>query len=512
VVRLTMMSGPGSSQGWGSGTIVSSDGLILTNAHVADPRAHGLAAQYGFDSRRAAAEPVKYLLVGVDSGQGRPVRDRYRAHVVVVDGYVDLAVVKIYANADGSPLTGRLDLPALPIGDSDTTQAGDQLTVLGFPGAADSSSVTVNGGEVAGLSRNPHMDSNRAFFDSSATVRHGNSGGTAVDAAGELIGVPTRLASSEGDMSYRVRPVNFALPLLAKARAGGDLHYLSPYLVTPSGHEHAKFLGVTDQASKVCTDKAGTTLPSGTTHFWAAFVVTGAARHLDLFSLVGQDRSGTFHPLYAADPSTGTGKAVCIYTEVDPGAALPDGTYQAEMLAGPDADTPLVEPATFTIGTSSTGGTTGSTTDGSASGADALHQAFPGTLTPGWACVTSSGNPTGATYAEKCRFPADGTVTTDFYAWSSVEAENMFLESVRRYVPGHGAVLSDGTWSIDNTKCGVLLTVRWNDNGSVTMFGFYSGAPYSFVVNAPTEKQALAVFQSEAFPLSAPDKLPTPSQ
>lgn len=508
-VRLTMMTGSHASAGWGSGTIVSPDGLILTNAHVADPTAHGLAAQYGFANRRSAADHVKYLLVGVDAGRGAPVHDRYRARVQVVDGYVDLAVVKVYANADGSPLTGTLHLPAATVGDSDAMQPGDQLTVLGFPGVADSDTVTVNTGEVAGLSRDPHMHSRRAFFDSSATVRAGNSGGSAVNAAGELVGVPTQHRSTaEGDSSYRVRPVRFAAPLLARARVGADPEYVSPYLAEPTGHESVRFLGVTDDATKVCTGTGTSALPTGTSHFWSSFAVTHAARHLDLYPAVGQDDDGKLDVKYVGNPTT-PAEGTCAFVEVDADQPLTDGTYEAAVLTGPDADALLGDATAFTVGDDATG-SQGGGTEGDTSAAQTLHAAFPGTSDPAWGCVAVTKAPEGAAYGEQCSLPADTSVSTRFLQWTSVDAEGTFLKSLRGYVAEHGTSLTDSTWKIGDTPCGSLVVARWND-GTVTLFGFYDRSPFSFVVEAPTEKAAMAAFASQAFPLLTPDRLPAPT-
>lgn len=100
--------------GSGSGTILTSDGLILTNAHVAAPDAPGQAVQYG---EPGPDDPVERLVVRMTEAEDQAPVERYRASLVAADGCLDVAVIQIDATADGGPV-GSLDLPFVAIGES----------------------------------------------------------------------------------------------------------------------------------------------------------------------------------------------------------------------------------------------------------------------------------------------------------------------------------------------------------------------------------------------------------
>jgi putative serine protease PepD len=87
----------------GSGTSSGPSGLILTNAHVAAPAAPELPVLYGRPPDMLS-DP-DYLTVAFsesDDSTGAPV---YRARPVAVDGYLDPAALRTYADASGDPLT-----------------------------------------------------------------------------------------------------------------------------------------------------------------------------------------------------------------------------------------------------------------------------------------------------------------------------------------------------------------------------------------------------------------------
>ncbi|HVK29529.1 MAG TPA: trypsin-like peptidase domain-containing protein, partial [Nocardioides sp.] len=207
----------------GSGSIIRKDGLILTNAHVAAPESPGLVEQYGESIRIANPE---YLLIHLTDGMtDTNAPAEYRARVIQADGYLDVAVIQIYAKADGSDLDGDLDLPTVPIGSSGELRAGDDVTVLGFPAVARSEdSITVTTGVISTVINDPEFGPGYEL-DTDARIAPGNSGGMAINNDAELIGIPTALLSDEGGsavLSGRIRSIDVVKGLIDRAEAAVD--------------------------------------------------------------------------------------------------------------------------------------------------------------------------------------------------------------------------------------------------------------------------------------------------
>ena len=145
------------------------------------------------------------------TGPSSPVVARYRARTVAVDGYLDLAVVQIYATASGKPVSpGSLHLPYFTLGNVAALQLDQNVTMLGFPGVAGSDSITVTSGVVDTFVPDPlkHVTDPRFELETTAKIAHGNSGGAAITDAGQLIGVPSLGVPGEGsDVSWRLRSV-----------------------------------------------------------------------------------------------------------------------------------------------------------------------------------------------------------------------------------------------------------------------------------------------------------------
>ena len=183
------------SSAWtGSGTIVDSRGYILTNCHVANPRAMGM--------RSPAANR---LGIAVCERSDEPPALTYYADIVAQSPELDLAVLKISERIDGKSIRG-LKLPFVPCGDSDDIELGDDLSIFGFPGIG-GDTVTFTSGNVSGFTKQRAVRARRAFIKTDATIAGGNSGGTAVDHDGYLVGVPTQAAAGEGINPVDARPV-----------------------------------------------------------------------------------------------------------------------------------------------------------------------------------------------------------------------------------------------------------------------------------------------------------------
>jgi len=157
--------------------------------------------------RHAEAATVR-LLMGSEA-DASPVVARYRARTVAVDGYLDLAVVQVYATASGRPVRpGSLHLPYLTVGNVAALQLDQNVTTLGFPGMSGSDSITVTSGVVDTLVPDPlkHVKDPRFELETTAKIGHGNSGGAAITDSGQLIGVPSLGLSGQGsDVSWRLR-------------------------------------------------------------------------------------------------------------------------------------------------------------------------------------------------------------------------------------------------------------------------------------------------------------------
>ncbi len=118
---------------------------------------------------------------------------------------LDLAVLQIMAGLNGRNVEA-LNLPYLPLGDSDALQLGDQLHIFGYPGIG-GETVTFTSGSVAGFSQESGIQARRAWIKTDATIAGGNSGGAGVDKNGVLVGVPTQAAASAGVTPVDARPV-----------------------------------------------------------------------------------------------------------------------------------------------------------------------------------------------------------------------------------------------------------------------------------------------------------------
>ncbi|HFD40677.1 MAG TPA: serine protease, partial [Anaerolineae bacterium] len=161
--------------GVGSGTIISPDGLILTNCHVADPVLYGMSPD--------ELPPIDYLSVALTVRSDQPPQVAYLAEVLAADPYLDLAVLRINRKLDGRPVNaGDLNLPYVPLGDSDSVEVGDEVNIFGYPGIG-GETVTFTKGVVAGFSLDAAVEG-RAWIKTDATIAGGNSGGTAVDEKG----------------------------------------------------------------------------------------------------------------------------------------------------------------------------------------------------------------------------------------------------------------------------------------------------------------------------------------
>ncbi len=157
-------------RGQGSGVIIGSDGLIVTNSHVVN----------GADQ----------LTVRLDDGR------EYPATVLGADPEADLALIKIEAS----------DLTAATFGDSDALEQGDWVVAVGSPFGLEH---TVTSGIVSATQRSSiGVSLYENFLQTDAAINPGNSGGPLVNLRGEVIGINTAIRSQTGGSDG----IGFAIP------------------------------------------------------------------------------------------------------------------------------------------------------------------------------------------------------------------------------------------------------------------------------------------------------------
>ncbi len=167
-------------RGLGSGAIISPDGYILTNDHV-------------------AGNAVEAIVTLTDGSQ-------YEAKIVGTDQVSDICLLKIDAQ----------NLPYIKLGNSDDILIGEWVIALGNPfGLFDiNDQPTVTVGVISAKGMNLGAANNRYYVDmlqTDAAINSGNSGGPLVNANGELIGMNTLIYTAQGS-SGNVG-VGFAIPV-----------------------------------------------------------------------------------------------------------------------------------------------------------------------------------------------------------------------------------------------------------------------------------------------------------
>ena len=183
---------PREAQALGSGFIVNTDGLIVTNAHV--------VRMAGRD-----ADEIMVKLIGEDANRG------HLAKVVGVDEATDVALLKLVEKVPG--------LKAAPLGDSDKLKVGEWVVAIGNPyGHAH----TLTQGIVSALGRSIEGTRNE-FIQTSASINPGNSGGPLINLAGEVIAINTAIDPRAQGIGFAI-PINSAKTVLTQLMTNGHVN------------------------------------------------------------------------------------------------------------------------------------------------------------------------------------------------------------------------------------------------------------------------------------------------
>ncbi|MHC0054294.1 trypsin-like peptidase domain-containing protein [Actibacterium sp. D379-3] len=178
----------------GSGVILSPDGIVVTNYHVA-----------------GQADQIRVVLND---------RREFDAVVMLADEEADLAILR---------LSDAHDLPALALRASESVEVGDLVLAIGNPFGIGQ---TVSSGIVSGLARSGiSVGSGRGYFiQTDAAINPGNSGGALVDMQGRLVGINTAILTRSGGSNG----IGFAIPAdlvqrFVEQAAAGNTRFARPW-------------------------------------------------------------------------------------------------------------------------------------------------------------------------------------------------------------------------------------------------------------------------------------------
>ena len=170
----------------GSGFIISTDGYILTNAHVVE-----------------AADEIIVKLTD---------KREFKAKVIGSDKRTDIALIKIEAAG----------LPAVKFGDPNKLKVGEWVIAIGSPFGFENS---VTAGIVSAKGRSLPQENFVPFIQTDAAVNPGNSGGPLFNMRGEVIGINSQIYSRTGGfmgLSFSI-PIDVANDIATQLKTGGKV-------------------------------------------------------------------------------------------------------------------------------------------------------------------------------------------------------------------------------------------------------------------------------------------------
>jgi serine protease Do len=211
----------------GSGFVIDSDGLILTNNHVVEK-----------------ADEIK---IKTELGK------EYDAKVVARDPKTDIALIKVSAGSD-------FPKPAL-LGDSNAIRVGDWIMASGNPfglGHTITAGIISAKGRVIGAG--PYDD----FLQTDAAINPGNSGGPLFNMNGEVVGINTAIVAQGQGIGFAI-PINLVKEILPQLKSGKVtrgwlgimIQDITPELAESFGIKQTKGVLVGDVVSDGPADKAG---------------------------------------------------------------------------------------------------------------------------------------------------------------------------------------------------------------------------------------------------------------
>ena len=175
----------------GTGSIISRDGLVITNAHIFKQK----------DSTKLLTEISVFLKPDRVTGNHKTdLAQGYKGKILAYDIPLDLALVKIVGA--NSPL------PTVAFADSEIVDIGEQVYAIGHPEQGGLWSLTT--GVISAYWSDYGGVAGKDMFQTDASINRGNSGGPLLDDGGDMIGINSMIARKAAD-GLTITDVNFSI-------------------------------------------------------------------------------------------------------------------------------------------------------------------------------------------------------------------------------------------------------------------------------------------------------------
>ena len=177
----------------GTGSIISSDGFVLTNAHVIIDQNKGRP----FNNLRVFLKPDR-----ISGDLRKDTSLKYKAELVRFSENLDLALLRIR-----SPSIGNLS-PILEFSDSDLVSIGDPVIAIGHPEQGGLWTLTT--GTISSHINNYGNVPGKNVFQTETSLNRGNSGGPLINGRGHIVGVNSMISRKAQD-GLAITGVNFSI-------------------------------------------------------------------------------------------------------------------------------------------------------------------------------------------------------------------------------------------------------------------------------------------------------------
>ena len=260
-ISMDMFMGRVETEGEGTGIVIDDQGHILTNYHVI-----------------SGAEVVS---VYAEDGRERSAR------VIYGDPATDIAILEV-EDTEG--------LVPLVLGDSDAMEVGDPVIAMGNALGLDETSPTVSVGIVSALDRTIETDQAvlEDLIQTDAAINAGNSGGPLLNAAGEVIGINTAIASGAENIGFSIS-ITSVSEEIAQALSGVGVPFIGVTTIANSEELAARYRLATSEGLIVTS-----VLPTGP-------AVEAGVEAGDIILAVDGEEVSSIEQLDAAVETTGAG-------------------------------------------------------------------------------------------------------------------------------------------------------------------------------------------------------------